>query len=79
MRHHLNVSEKSIEKSVSSWTVEAEKYGDFLIAIFDEWVRRDVGKVDVMNFEHALTAWLGLPAYILYICRNMRTSWDRGA
>ena len=57
-----DVSEKSIEKSVSSWTVEAEKYGDFLIAIFDEWVRRDVGKVHVMNFEHALTAWLGLPA-----------------
>ena len=56
------VTEKDVQKSVSSWTVEAEKYGDFLIAIFDEWVRNDVGKVHVMNFEHALTAWLGLPA-----------------
>lgn len=57
-----SITEKDVQKSVSSWTVEAEKYGDFLIAVFDEWVRNDVGRIHVMNFEHALTAWLGLPA-----------------
>ena len=45
---------------ITSWTVEAEKYGDFLIAIFDEWVRQDVGKVFVMNFEWALNAAFGI-------------------
>ncbi len=45
---------------VTSWTVEAEKYGDFLIAIFDEWVRHDVGNVFVMNFEWTLNAACGL-------------------
>jgi uncharacterized protein len=44
---------------VTSWTVEPEKYGEFVIAIFDEWVRKDVGKVFVMNFEWALNAAVG--------------------
>jgi uncharacterized protein len=38
-----------------------EQYGDFLIAIFDEWVRRDVGKVFVQMFDTALGRWLGAP------------------
>lgn len=49
---------------VTPWTVEPEKYGDFLIAIFDEWVRNDVGKVFVMNFEWALNSWIGNPASV---------------
>ena len=45
--------------AVTPWTVEPERYGDFLIAIYEEWVRHDVGKMFVMNFEWALNAWLG--------------------
>ena len=56
------VNHEDLQETVSSWTVESEKYGDFLITIFDEWVRNDVGTVHVMNFEHALTSWLGLPS-----------------
>lgn len=44
---------------VTPWTVEPEAYGDFLIAIYEEWVRKDVGSTFVMNFEWALTAWVG--------------------
>lgn len=47
---------------VTPWTVEPEPYGDFLIAIYEEWVRKDVGDIFVMNFEWALTAWMGEPA-----------------
>ena len=32
---------------VTERSVNPEQYGRFLIAIFDEWVRRDVGKVFV--------------------------------
>lgn len=46
---------------VTAQSVEAEAYGDFLGAIFDEWVRQDVGTVHVMNFEWALAAWCQLP------------------
>jgi uncharacterized protein len=49
---------------VTPWTVIPEEYGDFLIAIYEEWVRHDVGKVFVMNFEWALNAWIGNPSPI---------------
>ncbi len=45
----------------TSWTVVPEDYGDFLIAVYEEWIRHDVGKVFVTNFEWALDAWLGNP------------------
>jgi len=47
------------QTGVTPWTVDAEAYGDFLIAIYEEWVRHDVGKIFVMNFEWALNAWIG--------------------
>ena len=56
----LDKEEENVQ--VTEWSVEAEKYGDFLIAIFDEWVRNDVGKINVMNFEWALHAWIGNPS-----------------
>jgi uncharacterized protein len=47
---------------VTDWTVRPEDYGDFLIAVVEEWVRHDVGRVFVMNFEWALNAWIGNPS-----------------
>jgi uncharacterized protein len=47
---------------VTSWSVIPEDYGDFLIAIYEEWVRQDVGTVFVMNFEWVLNAWIGNPS-----------------
>jgi uncharacterized protein len=40
-------------------SVTGRQYGEFLIAIFDEWVRRDVGRVYVQMFDVALGVWLG--------------------
>ncbi len=45
---------------VTPWSVEAEQYGNFLCAIFDEWVRNDVGKTFVQLFDVALGNWMGL-------------------
>jgi uncharacterized protein len=56
----LDREEQRIE--VTPWSVVPEEYGDFLIAIYEEWVRHDVGKVFVMNFEWALNAWIGNPS-----------------
>jgi uncharacterized protein len=50
--------------------VEPEAYGDFLIAIYEEWVRKDVGSVFVMNFEWALTQWLGEPSPVCIFSRQ---------
>lgn len=46
--------------SVTEWSVRAEDYGHFLCAIFDEWVRRDVGTTFVQLFDTALGNWMGL-------------------
>ena len=46
---------------VTNRSVSGKKYGYFLIEIFDEWVRRDVGKVFVQIFDVALGKWLGHP------------------
>lgn len=45
---------------VTDWSVEAEQYGTFLCAIFDEWVRHDVGTTFVQLFDTALGNWMGL-------------------
>ena len=44
---------------VSERSVSARQYGDFLIAVFDEWVRHDVGRVYIQIFDVALAAWVG--------------------
>lgn len=43
------------------YSVNPQKYGEFLVAIFDEWVCHDVGNVFVQMFDVALGAWLGRP------------------
>jgi uncharacterized protein len=44
---------------VTDRSVRADQWGHFLIGIFDEWVRRDVGSVYVQMFDAALASWLG--------------------
>ena len=41
------------EAGVSDITVPADAFGDFLCAIFDEWVDEDVGDVQIQIFEEA--------------------------
>lgn len=45
---------------VTDRSVRPAQYGRFLIEIFDEWVRRDVGRTFVLNFDGALAGWLGM-------------------
>ncbi|HSO19570.1 MAG TPA: type I methionyl aminopeptidase, partial [Desulfosarcina sp.] len=47
---------------VSQRTVTPEQWGGFLSAVFDEWVRNDVGRVYVQTFEAAVRNWLNLPS-----------------
>src|SRR5690349_4819412 len=45
--------------AVTERTVGSVAYGQFLIDIFEEWVRRDVGEVYVQLFEVTLSTWFG--------------------
>jgi uncharacterized protein len=48
------------EIGVTDRSVSSEQWGRFLIEIFDEWVKRDVGQTFVLNFDAALAGWLGI-------------------
>lgn len=50
------------EESVSDRSVRPVQFGRFLVEVFDEWVRHDVGRVFVRDFDQALAAWAGVGA-----------------
>jgi uncharacterized protein len=52
-------SEDSI---VTDWSVDPEDWGHFLCDLFDDWHRRDLGKVHVNWFESAVAQTMGMPA-----------------
>ena len=45
---------------VTDRSVRPEQWGRFLIEIFDEWVKKDVGQTFVLNFDGALAGWLNM-------------------
>jgi uncharacterized protein len=47
---------------VAPWSVEPRQFGKFLCTIFDEWVRRDVGRTFVQLFDISLELWTGMEA-----------------
>jgi uncharacterized protein len=49
-------------EALTPLSVDGKSYGDFLIAVFDEWVRHDVGCVFVQHFDIALGIYAGQPA-----------------
>ena len=54
-------AESNVKSELSEWSVIPEDYGQFLITIFDEWVRRDVGKYFIQLFDVTLANWTGNP------------------
>ncbi len=48
--------------SVTRRSVSGKKYGQFLAAVFDEWLAHDVGRVFVQIFDSALASWVHQPA-----------------
>lgn len=61
------VHQSAAEAAVTEWSVEPLPYGKFLAAIFDEWVRNDVGRYFVQIVDVTLPAWLGFePALCVF-------------
>jgi uncharacterized protein len=44
---------------LTDWSVESKQYGEFLKAIFDEWVKADVGQYYIQIFDATLARWVG--------------------
>ncbi len=65
---------------VTDWSVDPDQYGYFLSRVFDEWVRKDLGKVLVSHFETLVAQHLGLPSqmciYSEYCGKNIAIEHD---
>jgi len=46
---------------VTDRSVAPDRFGDFLIEIYEEWLRHDIGTVYVSHFDAALASWVGVP------------------
>ncbi len=57
-RHLADINDAE-DAPLAEFSVTPEQWGDFLIAIFDEWVRKDVGKFYVETFDCFLANWCG--------------------
>ncbi len=44
---------------VTDWSIDPDDWGYFLCKVWDEWYRRDIGKVFVNLFETAVAQWMG--------------------
>lgn len=59
---------------VTGRSVQPEQFGQFLIGVFDEWVRRDVGKVFIQHFDAALANWVGVPPSVCIFSKTCGTA-----
>jgi uncharacterized protein len=47
---------------VTDWSVDPDEYGQFLSVVWDEWLKKDFGRIHVNLFETAIAQAAGLPA-----------------
>ena len=55
----IPVVSRSPSGGLTSFSVDAQSYGDFLIAVFDEWSQNDLGLTDVQLFAETIRVWSG--------------------
>ena len=47
------------EAAVADFSVSPRQWGNFLIGLFDEWIKEDVGKFYIQLFDSTLANWVG--------------------
>lgn len=57
-RNLASPSQKGLE-GLADFSITAEQWGNFLCAIFDEWVKEDVGTYYIQIFDSTLANWVG--------------------
>lgn len=60
LKKELRQMNDGLDVRLAPYSIKPSQWGDFLIAVFDEWVRHDVGEVFVQMFDSTLAGWLGV-------------------
>lgn len=61
---------ESLEALVTQSSVHPLTYGKFLTAVFDEWVREDVGRYFIQIVDATLPVWLGMDPMLCVFSRE---------
>lgn len=56
---HLASAQSGESATLADFSVTPKQWGDFLCAIFDEWVKEDVGSIYIQLFDATLANWVG--------------------
>ncbi len=59
---HLASPTSTAAATIAPYSVRPGQYARFCCAIFDEWVRHDVGRVFIQLFDSTLARWVGAEA-----------------
>lgn len=55
-------ADETSASTVTPWSVPPRAFGDFMCAVFDEWICQDVGSIFVQLFDIHLALWAGMPS-----------------
>ncbi|WP_245880228.1 radical SAM protein [Superficieibacter electus] len=59
--HFFPLVERNKQGQLSAESLTGDVWGRFLRAVFDIWVREDIGRVSVSLFDATLNVWQGTP------------------
>ncbi len=66
----LPVVRRDTAGALDPWSVPPEALGEFLCAVFDEWVRHDIGRIAVQNFLECLLVTSGQPVNLCVMAKT---------
>jgi uncharacterized protein len=55
----IPIVRRMADKTVTADSVTGEAYGKFLCEVFDEWIRHDLGRLDIQLFAEMTLVWSG--------------------
>lgn len=64
------LSSRTDAGEVTDFSVSPEQWGEFLVGVFDQWVRHDVGDTFVQIFDATLANWVGATPGVCTMARE---------
>ncbi len=60
------VEHPSDQRGEKDWSLSPQQWGTFLCDVFDEWKKKDVGKIHIQFFENTLAILAGQPSQMCF-------------
>ncbi|MGM9759990.1 MAG: anaerobic sulfatase-maturation protein [Parabacteroides sp.] len=62
--------EQEEQVALAPFSVDPDKWGDFLCTLFDEWLKEDVGTYYIQLFDSTLANWVGVQPGVCSLARQ---------